>query len=81
MTVVSAAAGGGRTVLLRSWIGQAGLTGSAAWVPAGRDQRDPQQFWLCSLAVGRPRHVRGGGVTQPDVLLSGNAAGRMACRL
>ena len=33
-------------VLLRSWIGQAGLAGRAAWVPAGRGERDPQQFWL-----------------------------------
>jgi len=33
-------------VLLRSWIGQAGLAGRAAWVPTGRGERDPQQFWL-----------------------------------
>jgi len=44
--VVSAPAGSGKTVLLRSWIGQAGLAGRAAWVPAGRGERDPQQFWL-----------------------------------
>src|SRR5215831_7012742 len=44
--VVSAPAGSGKTVLLRSWIGQAGLAGRAAWVPAGRGEGDPQQFWL-----------------------------------
>ena len=44
--VVSAPAGSGKTVLLRSWLGQAGLAGRAAWVPAGRGERDPQQFWL-----------------------------------
>jgi LuxR family transcriptional regulator, maltose regulon positive regulatory protein len=44
--VVSAPPGSGKTVLLRSWIGQAGLAGRAAWVPAGRGERDPQQFWL-----------------------------------
>jgi LuxR family transcriptional regulator, maltose regulon positive regulatory protein len=44
--VVSAPPGSGKTVLLRSWIGQAGLAGRAAWVSAGRGERDPQQFWL-----------------------------------
>src|SRR5215471_1409861 len=51
--VVSAPAGSGKTVLLRSWIGQAGVTGSAAWVPAGRGERDPQRFWLAVLAALR----------------------------
>jgi LuxR family transcriptional regulator, maltose regulon positive regulatory protein len=53
VTVVSAPAGSGKTVLLRSWIGQAGLAGRAAWVPAGRGERDPQQFWLSVLAALR----------------------------
>jgi len=44
--VVSAPPGSGKTVLLRSWIGQAGVAGHVAWVPAGRGQGDPQQFWL-----------------------------------
>ena len=46
MTVVSAPAGSGKTVLLRSWIAEAGLAGRAAWVAAGREERDPQRFWL-----------------------------------
>jgi len=46
VVVVSAPPGSGKTVLLRSWIGQAGLAGRAAWVPAGRGERDPQRFWL-----------------------------------
>jgi LuxR family maltose regulon positive regulatory protein len=46
VTVVSAPPGSGKTVLLRSWIGQAGLTNSVAWVPVGRNERDPQRFWL-----------------------------------
>ena len=33
VTVVSPPAGSGKTVLLRSWIGQAGLAGRLAWVP------------------------------------------------
>ena len=47
--VVSAPAGSGKTVLLRSWISEAGLEGSAAWVPVGREERDPQRFWLSVL--------------------------------
>jgi LuxR family transcriptional regulator, maltose regulon positive regulatory protein len=53
VTVVSAPAGSGKTVLLRSWIGEAGLAEHAAWVPAGRGERDPQQFWLPALAALR----------------------------
>jgi len=49
VTVVSAPAGSGKTVLLRSWVGEAGLTERAAWVPVGRDEQDPQQFWLAVL--------------------------------
>jgi len=51
--VVSAPAGSGKTVLVRSWIGQAGLADCAAWVAAGRGERDPQQFWLSALAALR----------------------------
>jgi LuxR family maltose regulon positive regulatory protein len=49
VTVVSAPAGSGKTVLLRSWISEAGLADRAAWVPVGRDDRDPQRFWLAVL--------------------------------
>jgi LuxR family transcriptional regulator, maltose regulon positive regulatory protein len=53
VSVVSAPPGSGKTVLLRSWIGWAGVAGSAAWVPAGRGERDPQRFWLSVLAALR----------------------------
>ncbi|HVE30042.1 MAG TPA: helix-turn-helix transcriptional regulator, partial [Mycobacteriales bacterium] len=53
VTVVSAPPGSGKTVLLRSWIGQAGLVGRAAWVPVGRDERDPQRLWLTVLGALR----------------------------
>src|SRR5262245_6612020 len=46
VSVVSASAGSGKTVLLRSWMSWAGVAGSAAWVPAGRGEGDPQRFWL-----------------------------------
>jgi LuxR family maltose regulon positive regulatory protein len=53
VSVVSAPPGSGKTVLLRSWIGGAGVAGSVAWVPAGRGERDPQPFWLSVLAALR----------------------------
>jgi LuxR family maltose regulon positive regulatory protein len=49
VTTVSAPPGSGKTVLLRSWIGEAGLAGHAAWVPVERDERDPQRLWLAVL--------------------------------
>jgi LuxR family transcriptional regulator, maltose regulon positive regulatory protein len=58
VTVVSAPAGSGKTVLLRSWLGQAGLAGRAAWVPAGRGERDPQRFW--ASVAGALRQTSGG---------------------
>src|SRR3954468_11090438 len=48
-TLVSAPPGSGKTVLLRSWISQMGLEECAAWVAAGRDEREPQGFWLSAL--------------------------------
>jgi LuxR family transcriptional regulator, maltose regulon positive regulatory protein len=50
VTLVSALPGSGKTVLLRSWIGAAELTGRAAWVPAESGERDPQPLWLSVLA-------------------------------
>src|SRR6202012_235050 len=43
--VVSAPPGSGKTVLVRSWIDDAGLAERAGGV-AGQDARDPQRFWL-----------------------------------
>jgi LuxR family transcriptional regulator, maltose regulon positive regulatory protein len=54
VTHVSAPAGAGKSVLLRSWIADAGLGGRTAWVSVGREERDPQRFWLSVL-----RSVRG----------------------
>jgi LuxR family transcriptional regulator, maltose regulon positive regulatory protein len=53
VTVVSAPPGSGKTVLLRSWIGEAGLAERAAWVAVGQDERDPQRFWLSVLGALR----------------------------
>jgi len=43
---MSAPAGSGKTVLMRSWIAGAGLARHAAWVPADREVRDPRRFWI-----------------------------------
>ena len=44
--VLSAPAGSGKTFLLRSWIGEAGLADRAAWIAVQRDERDAQRFWI-----------------------------------
>ena len=53
VTVVSAPPGSGKSVLLRSWIGEAGLKDSAGWVSVERDDRDPQRFWLSVMGALR----------------------------
>jgi len=63
VTVVAAPAGSGKTVLLRSWLGQAGLDGRTAWVPAGRGERDPQRFWA-SVAGALRQTPAGAGLVQ-----------------
>ena len=49
---VSAPAGSGKTVLLRSWIAEAGLAKRAAWVPVAREC-DSQQFWISVVGALR----------------------------
>ena len=63
VTVVSAPAGSGKTVLLRSWLGQPGVDGRAAWVPAGRGEREAQRFWV-SVADALRRTSGGAGLVQ-----------------
>src|SRR5690242_16680344 len=50
---ISAPAGSGKTVLMRSWIAEAGLARHAAWVPVDSEERDPQRFWLSVLGALR----------------------------
>jgi LuxR family maltose regulon positive regulatory protein len=64
VTVVSAPAGSGKTVLLRSWIGYEGMAGCASWVPVGRGGGNPQRFWLSLLAALR-RTGAGSALVQP----------------
>jgi LuxR family maltose regulon positive regulatory protein len=49
VTEVSAPAGSGKTLLLRSWIGKAGLADRVAWVTVEREERDAQRFWISVL--------------------------------
>jgi LuxR family maltose regulon positive regulatory protein len=46
VTLVSAPAGSGKTVVLRSWLAHAGVDERAAWVTVERDEQDPQRFWV-----------------------------------
>ena len=49
VVLVSAPAGSGKTFLLRSWIAAEGLGDRVAWVSVGRQEHDPQAFWLSTL--------------------------------
>jgi len=53
VAVVFAPPGSGKTVLLRSWTGQGGTAGRAAWVTAGGGGQDPQPFWLSVVGALR----------------------------
>jgi LuxR family transcriptional regulator, maltose regulon positive regulatory protein len=64
VTVLSAPAGSGKTVLLRSWIAEAGLTGRAAWVPVHGEEHDPQRF-LISVADALRDTVTGAELVRP----------------
>jgi LuxR family maltose regulon positive regulatory protein len=63
VTVVSAPAGSGKTVLLRSWIGAAGLAGRAGWVRVQGQERDPRRFWVS--VAGALRDAAGAARVRP----------------
>ena len=75
VTLLSAAAGSGKTVLLRSWLEDEGAGTRAAWVTVEHDERDPQAFWLS--VVKQLRHATGDdgviGELAPAVTLDGRA--------
>jgi len=75
VTEVSAPAGSGKTVLLRSWIGEAGLAERAAWLPVQGEERDPQRFWLSALTALR-QTVPGSVLVQPLTAAPAWTAGR-----
>ena len=62
--MLSAPAGSGKTVLLRSWIAHAGLAERAGWVSVHGEDRDPQRF-LLSLADALRATAAGSALVRP----------------
>jgi LuxR family maltose regulon positive regulatory protein len=62
--VLSAPAGSGKTVLLRSWIDESRLTGRTAWVPVPSEEHDAQRF-LISVADALRGTVEGNKLVRP----------------
>jgi LuxR family maltose regulon positive regulatory protein len=46
VVAISAPAGSGKTLLVRSWMCEVGLAHAAAWVSVPQKERDPQRFWI-----------------------------------
>ena len=61
---ISAPAASGKTVLMRSWIAEAGLARQAAWVPANGEVGDPRPFWVWVADALRGTSA-GSGLVQP----------------
>src|SRR6266566_6935835 len=61
---ISAPAGSGKTVLMRSWIAEAGLARHAAWVPVDGEERDPRRFWI-SVAGALRGTTAGSALVRP----------------
>jgi LuxR family maltose regulon positive regulatory protein len=53
VTQITAPAGSGKTMLLRSWVHRAGLVERTGWVWVERGERDAQRFWLSVIAALR----------------------------
>jgi LuxR family transcriptional regulator, maltose regulon positive regulatory protein len=64
VTEVSGPAGSGKSVLLRSWIDQAGLAEHAAQVSVQDEDRDPQRFWT-SVADALRATAAGSALVRP----------------
>ena len=61
---ISAPAGSGKTVLMRSWIAEAGLARHAAWMPVDGRERDPRPFWV-SVADALRDTAAGSALVRP----------------
>jgi LuxR family transcriptional regulator, maltose regulon positive regulatory protein len=61
---ISAPAGSGKTVLMRSWIAEAGLARDVAWVPVDSEERDPQGLWI-SVADALRGTAAGSALVRP----------------
>jgi LuxR family maltose regulon positive regulatory protein len=78
VTLVSAAAGSGKTVLLRSWLDVTGAAARTAWVTVEHDEHDAQAFWLA--VIEQLRRTSGGegviGELAPTQTFDGRAVVR-----
>jgi LuxR family maltose regulon positive regulatory protein len=61
---ISAPAGSGKTMLMRSWIAEAGLAARTAWVTVDSEQRDPPGFWV-SVAGALRGTAAGSALVRP----------------
>ena len=61
---ISAPAGSGKTVLMRSWIAEAGVATRAGWVSVDSEERDPQGFWI-SVADALRGTAAGSALVRP----------------
>ncbi len=75
VALLSAPPGSGKTVLLRSWIEDAALGSSVAWVSVEREEHDPQRFWLSVIRELRATTGAGGLVEklEPSPTFDGGA--------
>src|ERR1700747_205990 len=64
VTEVSGPAGSGKSVLLRSWIEEAGLAERGAQVSVQDEDRDPRRFWT-SVADALRNTVAGSALVRP----------------
>jgi LuxR family transcriptional regulator, maltose regulon positive regulatory protein len=61
---MSAPAGSGKTVLMRSWIAEAGLARHTGWVPVDREVRHSRRFWIAVADALRGTEA-GSGLVRP----------------
>jgi LuxR family maltose regulon positive regulatory protein len=74
LILVSAAAGSGKTIAIRSWLEASGLGARSAWVSVEPDERDGTRFWLAVVEA-----LRAAGLHGPldDVVATAGLDGRV----
>jgi LuxR family transcriptional regulator, maltose regulon positive regulatory protein len=65
LTLISAPAGSGKTVLLTSWMATCPARGRVATLTLGREHTQPRQFWIEVLAAAEPVCGELAGVAVP----------------